>query len=426
MSSLLITNVLVIDGQMEKAEPRDVLLKGNIIDTIAPAGSLGKAQQTLSGHGKKALMPGLVNAHTHAAMTLLRGLGEERPLMEWLKEKIWPIEARLKPSHIYWGTKLGILEMISRGVTCFGDMYFEMDQVARATLETGMRAGLSRGIIGDDRSKVLENLSLLKEYHDPDGLIHVQFGPHAPYTVPMKTLQNIADLALELDTGVHFHFLETEWEATYLTEEYSMTPLEFLKESRLYGVPQLILAHAVWFPEDQFTSISEENITLVHNIKSNLKLGSGIMPLSEMLRSGINIALGTDGAASNNELDLWSEMKTAALVHKGVFRDPTLVTARQVLLSGTLMGAKALGFENTGLIREGWKADLVLVDLDKPHYVGVNEENLACFLVYSGSAADVQSTIINGRVVYKGGDFLTSDEEEILSNAVSSRNELIS
>jgi len=426
MSSLLIRDVLALDGQMEKAEARDVLLKGNMIDTIAPAGSLQQADHILAGHGKMALIPGLVNTHTHAAMTLLRGLGEESPLMVWLKEKIWPVEARLKPSHIYWGTRLGILEMISRGVTCFGDMYFEMEQVATAALETGMRAGLSRGIIGDDRSKVLENLTLFEKYHDPAGLVHVQFGPHAPYTVPLRTLRHIADLALEHGTGVHFHFLETEWETEYLSEEYSMTPLEYLRESGLYEVPQLILAHAVWFPENEFSPISERNITLVHNIKSNLKLGSGIMPLNRMLGSGIEIALGTDGAASNNELDVWSEMKTAALVHKGVLKDPTAVTARQVILMGTLMGAKALGFENTGLIREGWKADLVLIDLDKPHYVGVTAENLACFLVYSGSSADVQSTVINGRLVFNGGDFLTSDKEEILSYARSSRSELIS
>ncbi len=319
-----------------------------------------------------------------------------------------------------------MLEMISRGVTCFGDMYFEMDQVARAALEAGMRAGLSRGIIGDDPSRIQENLSLLKEYHDPDGLIHVQFGPHAPYTVPIRTLQHIAELSVEHDTGVHFHFLETEWEGNYLSEEYSLTPLQYLEASGLCEVPQLILAHAVWFPENEFNSLSQKNITLVHNIKSNLKLGSGIMPLSTMLRSGISIALGTDGAASNNELDVWSEMKTAALVHKGIFRDPTIVSAQQVLNMGTLMGARALGFEKTGLIREGWKADLILIDLDKPHYVGVNEENLACFLVYSGSSADVQSTIIGGRVVYKGDDFLTLDEEEILSNARSARTELIS
>lgn len=426
MSSLLIREVLVLDGQMERAEKRDVLVQDNIIHTLAAPGSLEQADQILSGKSKKALIPGLVNTHTHSAMTLLRGLGEEKPLMEWLKQKIWPIESRLKPSHIYWGTKLGMLEMISRGVTCFGDMYFEMDQVARAALEAGMRAGLSRGIIGDDPSRIQENLSLLKEYHDPDGLIHVQFGPHAPYTVPIRTLQHIAELSVEHDTGVHFHFLETEWEGNYLSEEYSLTPLQYLEASGLCEVPQLILAHAVWFPENEFNSLSQKNITLVHNIKSNLKLGSGIMPLSPMLRSGISIALGTDGAASNNELDVWSEMKTAALVHKGIFRDPTIVSAQQVLNMGTLMGARALGFEKTGLIREGWKADLILIDLDKPHYVGVNEENLACFLVYSGSSADVQSTIIGGRVVYKGDDFLTLDEEEILSNARSARTELIS
>jgi len=426
MSSLLIRNVMILDAQMEKAVYRDVLLQDDRIARISMPGSIEESDGLIDGHGRMALIPGLVNTHTHAAMSLLRGLGEEKPLMEWLKEQIWPIEAKLRPDHIYWGTLLAMTEMLSRGVTCFGDMYFEMDQVARACLETGMRAGLSRGIIGDDSSRIQNNRSLFEQFHDPQGLIHVQFGPHAPYTVPITALKEIAEIAREYDAGVHFHFLETEWEIEYLNNEYSMDPSQYLQESTLLDVPQLILAHAVWLPEKDFDTVNRDNVTLVHNIKSNLKLGSGIMPLHNMLEKGIQIALGSDGAASNNELDVWGEMKTAALVHKGVFRNPTLVKARDILQMATVNGAKALGFTKLGLIREGWKADLILIDLDKPHYVGVNQDNLACYIVYAGSSGDVQSTIINGQLVYRDQKFLTADIEKILFNANSARKELIS
>lgn len=425
--STLFKDVFALDGFMERAERCDILVNNGKIARISDAGKLaGDADEIIEGQGRFAVLPGFVNGHTHAAMSLLRGLGEEKPLMEWLKERIWPVEAKLTSEHIYWGTRLALLEMASRGITCFGDMYFEMDHVARAAVEMGIRAGLCRGLIGDDIDKLEENADLFKKWDGHNGLISVQFGPHAPYTVSPDMLKKITTRARECGAGVHFHFLEAEWEIKYIADEFKMSPGEYLYETGLASSPFLVLAHCVWFPIDEMTPFIGQNITLCHNVKSNLKLGSGIFPLDDVNRLGMNISLGTDGSASNNQLDIWDEMKTAALLHKGVRRDPTSARASDLLKMSTYNGAKSLGFKKTGRILEEWEADLVLVDLDQPHYVGVDADNLCCFLVYAGSSADVKSTMVKGNWIYRDRIFSTANAAEVVSQATRCRNELIS
>ncbi len=364
------------------------------------------------------MLPGFVNAHTHAAMVLLRGLGEEAPLMEWLQQKIWPVEDKLTPEYIYWGTLSAMLEMLSTGTTCFADMYFEMDRVAEAVLSAGMRAAICRGITAGEPGKIerslQNNLDLAEKYHGREGLITVQLGPHAPYTVPLDSMKLISQEAKSHGLGVHFHFLETEGELKNL----GMTPEKYLEESGLLNVPYLTLAHAVWL--DPATTVPD-NVTLIHNPCSNLKLGSGVMPLAYWLDRDISVALGTDGASSNNRLDMWEEMRTTALLHKGVNKDPVCVSALEVLRMATYEGAKAYGFSQKGMIQEGWVADLVLVNLDKPHYIGVNDENLAAYIVYAGSSADVEGTMINGKWLYKNGQFPTLDKEEIVQKTIAAR-----
>ena len=311
-----------------------------------------------------------------------------------------------------------MLEMLATGTTCFADMYFEMDRVADAVLGAGMKAALCRGITAGEPGKIerslSSNLDLAKNYHGREGLITVQLGPHAPYTVPMDSMRAITDAARNNGLGVHFHFLETQGELDNL----GMTPAEYLDESGLLNTPYTVLAHAVYL--DPKTALPE-NVTLVHNPCSNLKLGSGVMPLNDWLENGTPVALGTDGASSNNRLDMWEEMRTAALLHKGVNRDPVCVSALDVLNMATYEGARAFGFAQKGMIREGWFADLVLVNLDKPHYIGVNEENLAMYLVYAGSSADITGTMINGRWIYRNGEYPTLDAEEIVMKAREAR-----
>ena len=416
----LFKDVYIVDGSREKAERVHLLVsKGRIAGIVDAHENPPSADKIISGRGKMAVIPGFVNAHTHAAMTLLRGLGEESPLMEWLQTKIWPVEEKLTAEYIYWGTLSAILEMISTGTTCFADMYFEMDRVAEAALGAGIKAALCRGITAGEPGKIersiQNNLELAEKYHGREGMITVQLGPHAPYTVPAEAMRNITEAARSHGLGVHFHFLETEGELQNLGSD----PVDYLEDTGLLDVPYLTLAHAVYL--DPKADIPSANVTLVHNPCSNLKLGSGIMPLPEWIERDFPVALGTDGASSNNRLDMWEEMRTVALLHKGATRNPVCVTALDALRMATYEGAKAYGFSQKGMIREGWFADLVLVNLDKPQYIGANEENLAMYLVYAGSSADVSGTMVNGRWLYRNGEYPTLDSEEIMQKSREAR-----
>ena len=415
----LFKDVFIIDGSRVHAQRVHLLVSKGRIEKIIDADEIPpSADKIISGHGKMALIPGFVNAHTHAAMTLLRGLGEEAPLMEWLENKIWPVENNLTPDYIYWGTLSAILEMLSTGTTCFADMYFEMDKVAEAVLNAGMKAALCRGITAGEPGKIERsienNLELAKNFHGREGLITVQLGPHAPYTVPIEYMRMISETAKSNGLGVHFHFLETQYELDNL----GMSASEYLDKSGLLDVPYLNLAHAVYLD----TKINlPENVCLIHNPKSNLKLGSGIFPLNAWLEKDVPVAVGTDGASSNNRLDMWDEMRFAALLIKGVIRDPVCISAVDALRMSSYEGAKAFGFSQKGMINEGWAADLVLVNLDKPHYIGVNAENLGTYIVYAGSSADILGTMVNGKWLYRNGEFPTLDSEEIIIKAREAR-----
>lgn len=400
--TILLKDFIYIDSEMDTAARGDILIKdGRIISAgLSIKDGVDPEMEILDGRGKTLVMPGFVNGHTHAAMVLLRGLGEELPLKEWLEERIWPVEAALKPEHVYWGTRSAIMEMASSGTTCFTDMYFEMDKVAEAAGHAGMRCCISRGIVGDDRRKIEEGIELFRRWNGKEK-IRVQLAPHAPYTVPMEAIKDISASAHELGCGVHVHFLEARWEPEFLKEKFGLSPLGYLEEAGLFDLESTILAHCVWFPREDIPEIKGLPITIAHNPSSNMKLGSGFAPVRDFLDGGTRVSLGTDGAASNNRLDMWGEMRLAALIHKGVTGDPTVVTAKSVLEMATLNGAVSAGFDDVGLIREGWQADLVLVDLDKPRYEGWSPENLAGFLVYAGSSRDVTGTMVAGNWVYR-------------------------
>ena len=431
----LFKDVFILDGEREAAQKGHLLVsKGRIQSVLDISENPPAADKVVEGKGHMAVLPGFVNAHTHAAMVLLRGLGEGAPLMEWLQKKIWPVEAKLTPELIYRGTASAILEMLATGTTCFADMYFEMEVVAKAALEAGMRAALCRGIVGGppvdgiskiDRS-IEDNLGLFERWHGREGLLTVQLGPHAPYTVPIDDMKKIVNIAKERGIGLHFHFLETEWELGYIRDELKMEPDAYLREVGIFDAPGVVLAHGVWMNPmwAEADAIDMSQATIVHNPGSNMKLGSGVMPLDAWLDKNVGLALGTDGASSNNRLDMWGEMRSAALLHKGTTCNPSSVPALDVLRMATFEGARAFGFANKGLIQEGWVADLVLVDLDQPHYVGVNEENLVGYIVYAGSSADVKGTMVNGKWLYRDGAYPGLDKEEIVRRAREARTEL--
>ena len=424
--STLFRDVLVLDGEMERGRLCSVRVGDGRLSAIAGRLEAEPGDEVINGGGRKALIPGFVNAHTHAAMCLLRGVGEESPLKEWLEEKIWPAEAKLTREHILWGTKSALLEMAANGVTAFADMYFEMDAVVEASLEAGLRCAACRGIVGDDEDKLKDGLRLAETWKDHRDMVSVQLGPHAPYTVPLPTMRKICESAAERSLGVHFHFLEAEWELGYLRDELKSSASEYLESSGLLDVPFAILAHCVWLDAKTVGEVDFSRITVAHNPNSNLKLGSGVMDLRGIAEKTKKIALGTDGAASNNRLDVWGEMRCAALLHKGIQRDPTALSAHDALRMATFEGAAGLGFERCGLIREGWAADLVLLDLDRPHYVGIDADNAAHFIVYAGSSADVCGTMVAGRWVYRNGEFPTLDRGEILARAEKARADLLS
>ena len=319
------------------------------------------------------------------------------------------------------------MEMLSTGTTCFADMYFFMDSVAEAVLAGGMRAGLSRGIVPSQdggRERLDENLKLARDYDGANGLIHVQLGPHAPYTVPTAFMTEIAAAAKENGLGVQLHWLETKSDWPLSEGSKTMNPEEFLEKTGLTGVKHLLLAHCVWMEKEKFPFYARPNITVAHNPKSNWKLGSGTAPVCAMAEAGIAVSLGTDGASSNNRLDMWDEMRFASLAQKGANLDPTLLSARDAFRMATVAGARALGFEKTGLLREGWTADFMLVDLDRPHYVGWDLKNLPGCIVYAGSSADVTATVVAGETLYENGSFTRLDKEKITAEANAARKRL--
>jgi len=423
--SVLLRDVYLLDGEMERALHADLLVQDERIAQIAAPRSIdADGRDVIDGYGGLLVMPGFFNAHCHAAMTLLRGLGEERPLMEWLEGKIWPVEARLDGEIVYAGTMQAICEMALGGTTGFGDMYYFMDQVARAVNETKIRCSVGVGVV---RDPAVFKKTLYRDYADVAGpRIINSIDPHAPYTVSLDYVSEAAAEAVRRGLPLQTHFLEAEWERGYITDTLKMTPVEYLEKTGLAKVPHLVLAHGVQFKEDELEYLAAHpNITVVHCPASNLKLGSGVALLPRMLAAGVKVALGTDGAASNNRLDMWGEIRLSSLVHKGVGHDPLAVTSKQIIKCATLGGASAFGFENVGLLRESWQADLNVVDLNSPHYLGADEENMSSYVVYAGSSADVRHVMCGGDWLVRDRKFVPRPIDQVMANSRRQRNRLL-
>jgi len=359
-------------------------------------------------------------------MTLFRGFADDLPLKEWLEEKIWPQEAKLTADDVYWGSLLGICEMIRGGTVAFADMYFFMDEVAKAVAESGIKASLSVGMIGmagDENETLNRGVSFAKNWHNAeDGRIRVMLGPHAPYTCPPSFLEKVIDKAIEMSLGIHTHLSETYLEVENIKNMYGLTPIRLMDRVGLFNVP-VLAAHCVFVDDEEIEILSEKGVGVAHNPQSNLKLASGVAPVKKMLEKGVKVGLGTDGPASNNNLDMWEEIRLVATLHKGVERDPICVPARDALIMATKNGMEILGFENSGIIKEGYKADLILVDVNKPHFYP--RHNLVSHLVYSASSSDVDTVIVDGRILMEKRELKTLDEEKIMYEAEKRAFELI-
>lgn len=404
--------------------PDDFYPEGEIAvdgDRIVSVGKKGSAPRDFEPERiinlpNDVIMPGLINTHTHAAMTLLRGYADDMPLMPWLEEKIWPFESKLTADDVYWGSCLALCEMIRSGTTTMLDMYFFQEETAQAVMEAGTRAFLSRGLIGLDSeagSRALaEGTDLFHKYDGAgNGRLRVFLGPHAPYTCSGEFLKTVKEEADRLGTGIHIHLAETRTEVETIKGQYGLTPARWLEELGLFGGP-VIAAHCVYIDKDEMDILKKYGVRVAHNPESNMKLSSGTAPIPEMLERGITVGIGTDGTSSNNDLDMFGEMRTASFQQK-LLAGPECLKAYEVLELATVGGAKVLGLDDVGMLAPGFKADLISVDLDQPHFYP--RFSIPSHLVYCARGSDVRTVMVDGKLLMEERKLLTLDEPKIFS-----------
>ncbi len=366
-------------------------------------------------------LPGLINTHNHSPMSLLRSFSDDLRLMEWLDKKMLPAEENMTREDIYWGALLGIMEMIKSGTTAYADMYIHMDQIARAVYDSGIRASLTRGLVflnDDGGQRLNEGVELVKSWSGKaDGRITTMMGPHAPYTCPPEPLKEVMELAKELNVPIHIHLAETHEEVEKIKNKYGKTPTQFLYDLGLFnGDYHVLLAHGVHLDDNDIDLLIGMKGGVAHNPFSNMKLGCGIAPIYKYFQKGIPVGLGTDGAGSATSLDLFKEMKMAAGLQKLDRFDPAIINAHQILTMATVNGAKLLGIDDeVGQIAVGKKADLILIDIHQPHLIP--HHDIPSLLVYSAFGQDVDTTIVNGKVLMKNRQLQTIDEEKVMFEA---------
>lgn len=407
---MILSNVLMLDGQCV-----DIHIDGERIAKIVPSTQPAKFLAT----------PGLVNAHTHASMTLLRSYSDDKALMDWLQKDIWPIEDKMTRRDIYWGAALAAVEMIKTGTTAFADMYGPcMEEVAKVVDESGLRGCLSQGLIGlfNGDQRLASNIELYKTCHGTaNGRVTVMFGPHAIYTCPPDYLKKVANEASKLGAQIHMHMNETQFEINDCLTKYGKRPFEVVAETGLLDLGMLA-AHCVWLSDNEIDIIKAKGVRVTHNPGSNMKLASGIAPVSKLLDEGVTVALGTDGTASNNNLDMLEETRLAALLAKVDTMNPSAVPAAQALQMATDFGAKALGLDKVGRLEVGYKADIVLWNMNgvewQPNY------NPTSLLVYSANVSAVDTVIVDGNVLMEGRELKTLDEEKIITEFTACANRL--
>ncbi len=372
-----------------------------------------KADKVIDAPGC-AVMPGLINAHTHVPMTLFRGYADGLSYAEWMK-KIQPVETKLTPSDVRAGAYLGVLEMIRSGTTTFVDMYIHEDEVARVVEETGIRAALGYGMIEglneDADTKLKSREKFVKKWNGAaDGRITTMYAPHSTASCSKEFLIKVKELAARDNSRVHIHVLETEDELKTMKKRYGMCSINLLNSIGMLG-PGLLAAHCIWLSDDDIDILKNKEVNVVHCPSSNMALGAGVSPVPRMLGKGINIALGTDGAASNGSLDMWKEMRCASLLHR--LKDPAAMKSSKVLEMATKNGAQAMGI-NSGALAPGRLADMIIVDLKNPQFMSSSPVSA---LVHGASGCDVRTMIVNGKVLMEDRRVEGLDEKKIIEDA---------
>ena len=427
-NTILIKNALILNPNNFENKKQSLLIKDDLIAEIAETIDEGNVDKIIDAEGK-ILLPGLINTHTHLSMTLFRGLADDLSLDSWLNDHIWPMEANLNGDYCYIGALLGAVELIKSGTTTFSDMYFYMEDVARAVEDAGIRAVLSYGMIdfGDAErreAEIEENLQLFKSCNGmADGRIKVFFGPHSPYTASEDLLIKVRELADEYNMGIHIHVSETEKEINDSLDEKGLRPFEYLEKIGFLG-PDVVAAHCVWLSDEEIEIIKKHDVKVSHNPCSNMKLASGIAPVSKLIENDICVSIGTDGASSNNNLDLIEELKTASLLQKVSTLDPKVLTSDEAITMATIKGAEALGLENEiGSIEVGKKADIILIDTNSANMVP-DSSSLSSNVIYSANGSNVDTTICNGKILMENKKLTVLDEQEIYDKAKKAIKEL--
>lgn len=426
MTTLGITNGKVLSPDMTVSES-DILIDRASGEIIAIDPEIGMSGDDQLDATDSLIIPGLINAHTHVAMTLLRGYADDKPLETWLREDIWPIEAELTPEDVRAGTRLGMAEMIRSGTTGFTDMYFHMSGVGAAVEASGMRARLGHGIVTVGKSDseadadIEESLRIAREIGTENERISTAVMPHSLTTVEESSLSDITDRARDLGVPVHIHVSETRAEVEPIVEERGIRPAEYARSCGLLQSEDYI-AHGVHLNANEIDVLAETGTGVVHCPASNMKLASGMAPVQAMLDAGVTVGLGTDGMASNNDFDMFGEMRDAAMLGKLAADDASAVAAPDVVRMATQGSADCVGFES-GRIEPGAPADLAVVALDRPHLTPAHD--LVSHLAYAASGSDVRHTICDGELLMRERELLTIDETAAREEAIQRADELV-
>ncbi len=411
---IVIENALVVlpEGTEDVIRETSLYIEGDKITGIGgkPAGFT--ADKVIDGTDKL-VIPGLINCHTHSYMSFMRNVADDLSFMDWLFGTIDPIEQQMTDEDTYWGANLAIIEMMKSGTTCFNDMQMNIHQTTRAVKESGMRAVICRGLVGSGNDEAGQS-RLRQAYEERDAAkdcdrLTFKLGPHAPYTCDDEFLKIVAAEAKKEKLGIHVHLSESESEISQIQEKYGCTPIALAEKCGIFDVPA-IAAHCVQVTDEDISILKRKNVSVVTNPASNMKLGNGFAPIAKMLDAGVNVCLGTDGAASNNCLNMFHELSLLTLIHKGTGKTPQCVSAKEGFRIATINGAKALGLEKEiGSVEVGKKADLAILDLNTPSLTPRN--NLIAGLSYSANGSEVDTMIINGQVTMENRKLLTMDEK---------------
>lgn len=414
---MLFEDIAIVDERFDTQAHKWVGVKGDKIDYIgdeAPQNALDYGE-AFDGRGKL-LMPALYNAHSHAPMTLLRGYAENLPLQAWLEQKCWPFEGKMTPEDNYWGCNLALAEMARFGVVSMSDMYYATPERAKSVDEAGMKANLCEGLLAFEPKPYSEypiaaqNERYVHDYNGAaNGRLRMDYNIHAEYTSNEQVCRDIVDIVKEKGLRLHVHASETKSEVEECRQRHDgLSPIQYFASIGVFDVP-CTAAHCVWVSEEDIAILAEKQVFVANNPASNMKLASGFAPIHKMLEAGVPVCLGTDGMASNNNHNMFKDLYLMALIYKGYELDPTILTPKQVVRAATRTGALSQGRDDCGLLKEGFKADLCVLDVEGPQWCPEND--LLTNVVYAGQGSDVVLTLCDGEVIYREGEWPTIDVE---------------